>query len=503
MAAEKADFPLLERGEEVTVVPMGLTATGGSRPARTVTVVTPSAPPVHWHLIWAGIAGNLAAVCGGFVYSWPSPSLPRLMDPSAPAGFVLTPDEASWVVALTPLGGAFGTIPGGLFADRFGRRPTIIGSAALMFVCWLMTGLASSAAWLYAARFIGGFVTGVVSCILPLYLGEIAVDRIRAALGCAMQLSLTLGFMLPYALGPFVSPTVLSVVLASCVAVYAAASLSLPESPYLLLLKGDAEGASAALQWLRGQDRDQCYKELRRMEEETEACLARRCSVAKTFIRVFETRGGRRAFFLVCALMLFQQLSGINAVLSYAQDIFNRAAGGEAMVSPAMSTIIVGMVLVVASASTVPLTAGVSMKMLFIVSSLGAAVAHAVLGYFFHLVRTQQDTSSLSALPVASLVFFIVVYCLGLGSVPWALLGEVFVADVKAASSSLCASFYWAVGFLVTLFFNALMDHLGSDATFWGLAACCVLAATFALALMPNTKGKSLQEIQDILNGRD
>lgn len=91
----------------------------------------------------------------------------------------------------------------------------------------------------------------------------------------------------------------------------------------------------------------------------------------------------------------------------------------------------------------------------------------------------------------------------GLGSVPWALLGEVFVADVKAASSSLCASFYWAVGFLVTLFFRALMDTVGADFTFWGLAACCVLSAAFALALMPNTKGKSLQEIQDILNGRD
>lgn len=88
----------------------------------------------------------------------------------------------------------------------------------------------------------------------------------RSALGSAMQLSLTLGFMVPYAVGPFVAPVWLAVVLASCSAVYGAASLSLPESPYLLLLKGDAEGASRALQWLRGQHRDQCYKELRRME---------------------------------------------------------------------------------------------------------------------------------------------------------------------------------------------------------------------------------------------
>lgn len=88
----------------------------------------------------------------------------------------------------------------------------------------------------------------------------------------------------------------------------------------------------------------------------------------------------------------------------------------------------------------------------------------------------------------------------GLGSVPWALLGEVFGADVKAVSSSVCASFYWAVGFLVTLFFGSLMSSIGADFTFWGLSACCVLSAIFTLVFLPNTKGKSLKEIQDLLN---
>ena len=90
----------------------------------------------------------------------------------------------------------------------------------------------------------------------------------------------------------------------------------------------------------------------------------------------------------------------------------------------------------------------------------------------------------------------------GLGSVPWALLGEVFGADVKAVSSSACASFYWAVGFPVTFFFGGLMTAIGPDFTFWGMAACCLLSAAFTLAFLPNTKGMSLKEIQDVLNGR-
>lgn len=506
-AAEKSAFPLLERGEEAAVVVAAAGKGGAGAPlsplsslsrSATATALAGSAPPVHWHLLCAAVASNLAAVCGGFVYSWSSPAIPKLEDPSAPAGFVLAKDEVPWVTSLTCLGAAFGPIPGGLFADRFGRRPTLIVSAALMFLTWLLTAVALSASWLYAARFIGGFVTGVVSCILPLYLGEIAVDRIRSALGCAMQLSLSLGFMVPYAVGPYVSPTWLAVVLAMCSAVYAAASLVLPESPYLLLLRGDADAASAALQWLRGQDRDQCYKELRRMEDETAACLSHRRSVLQSIARVFATRGGRRAFSLVCALMLFQQLSGINAVLFYAETLFQSAAA----LSPSVCSIILGGVQIVASVSTVALTAYVSMKSLFVVSSLGVALAHAALGYYYYVLASGQDTSSITALPIGSLVFFIVVYCLGMGSVPWALLGEMFGADVKAVSSSVCASFYWAVGFLVLQMFPRVRENFGAHYTFWGLGACCVLSAVFTLIMLPNTKGKSLQEIQDILNGR-
>ena len=77
-----------------------------------------------------------------------------------------------------------------------------------------------------------------------------------------------------------------------------------------------------------------------------------------------------------------------------------------------------------------------------------------------------------------------------------------FAADVKAISSSVCASFCWVLGFLVTQFFAKFLEMLGDDVTFWGLGGFCVLASLFTIALLPNTRGKSLQEIQDMLNGR-
>lgn len=139
---------------------------------------------------------------------------------------------------------------------------------------------------------------------------------------------------------------------------------------------------------LRTHSRHGCH-ECACFQEETVACLAQRRPVCQTFLRIFATRGGRRAFGLICALMLFQQLSGINAVLFYAEDIFRRAGGDF---SPAASTIIIGMVQVVASASTVALTTRISMKMLFICSSLGVSVSHVSVAVATAILRALRFT---------------------------------------------------------------------------------------------------------------
>ncbi|KAK3913027.1 Facilitated trehalose transporter Tret1, partial [Frankliniella fusca] len=482
-------------------------------------------PPVHWHVFWAAGAANLIALAAGCVLCWTSPSLPKFMPgpenatevvanvtlagvvnstavpfahPVRETSFTLMPSEAAWVGSLTPLGAAIGPIPAGFLADKFGRKPTLLGDSVLLLLSWVLIAAAGSASWLYAARFIAGVATGCIFAVLPMYIGEIATDSVRSTLGSLMQLSLTVGFMVPFAIGPYVSPLWLAIASAVVPVVFAASFFSMPESPYVLLARGDTLEASEALQWLRGQDRKGIIGEMRKMEEETQEALAKKKPLLQSFLQIFATRGNIKAFYFGCGLLFFQQFSGINAVLFYAQDIFMKTGSSLA---PEICTIIIGLVQIAASAGTLALTARFSMKSLLIFSGFGMAAAHGALGYFFHLLITGQDISAVGALPVGSLVFYIIVYCFGFGPLPWAVMGEVFSPDVKAISSSVCASFCWVLGFLITLFFGKVEAEIGGDMTFWALGAFCVLASLFTF-LLPNTRGKSLQEIQDMLNGR-
>ncbi|XP_052121832.1 facilitated trehalose transporter Tret1 [Frankliniella occidentalis] len=485
-------------------------------------------PPVHWHVFWAAGAANLIALAAGCVLCWTSPSLPKFMPDNSTAPpveianvtfmrgsgvnatlvpfahpvrettFSLLPSEAAWVGSLTPLGAAIGPIPAGILADKLGRKPTLLGDSVLLLLSWVLIAAAGSASWLYAARFIAGVATGCIFTVLPMYIGEIATDSVRSTLGSLMQLSLTVGFMVPFAIGPYVSPMWLAIGSGLVPVLFAAAFFAMPESPYVLLARGDTLEASDALQWLRGQDRKGIIGEMRKLEEETQEALAKKKPLVQSFFQIFATRGNIKAFYFGCGLLFFQQFSGINAVLFYAQDIFKKTGSSLA---PEICTIIIGLVQIAASAGTLALTARFSMKALLIFSGFGMAAAHAALGYFFHLLGTGQDISAVGALPVGSLVFYIIVYCFGFGPLPWAVMGEVFAPDVKAISSSVCASFCWLLGFLITLFFAQVEHAIGGDMTFWALAAFCVLASLFTF-LLPNTRGKSLQEIQDMLNGR-
>lgn len=130
---------------------------------------------------------NLIALAAGCVLCWTSPSLPKFKNANE-SSFVLTDFEAAWVGSLTPLGAAVGPIPAGILADALGRKPTLLGDSALLLLSWALISFASSAGWLYAARFIAGLATGCIFAVLPMYIGEIAtvgIARYCAGLGRA------------------------------------------------------------------------------------------------------------------------------------------------------------------------------------------------------------------------------------------------------------------------------------------------------------------------------
>lgn len=125
------------------------------------------------------------------------------------------------------------------------------------------------------------------------------------------------------------------------------------------------------------------------------------------------------------------------------------------------------------------------------------------MGLYFYLDITDKTAAaSVSWLPVVSLIVFVIVYCVGFGPLPWAVLGEMFPSNVKSIGSSVVASTCWVFGFLVTRFFSTLDEAVGSHWTFWIFGIFCAMAFAFTYTFVIETKGMSLQQIQDKLNGK-
>ncbi|XP_068084591.1 facilitated trehalose transporter Tret1-like [Anabrus simplex] len=434
-------------------------------------------------------AANLAAMVVGTVLGWSSPVLPKMSED----GFYLyaSSEQQSWVGSLVALGAAIGPFPAGVLADRIGRKRTMLALTVPFLLGWIIITAAQSVGVIYFARILLGFAVGAVFTVCPMYVGEIAESNVRGALGSLMQLFVTFGFLYVYCIGPYSSYTALGMACTVLPIVFFCVMYVVPASPYYLVAQGRTEEAATALQWLRQTPAQEVREELEDIQESVREAQQN----AGTLRDLVRTRGNVKALCLSLGLVSFQQLSGINAVLFYSEAIF--LSTGSSM-SASVSTIIVGVVMLLASCATPLLADRLGRKMLLYISAIGMAGSLAMLGLFFSGL---EAIASITWLPVLCLVFYIIVYCVGFGPLPWAVMGELFPANVKSKASSCTASFCWLLGFFITKFFATIVEGLGQHTAFFLFAIFCGIAFVFVYVLLPETKGKSLQEIQDILNG--
>lgn len=453
-----------------------------------------SSSPSRINLYFAACGANLATFAIGNGYTWTSPSLPKLEAPDS--WLHLQGNEASWIGSLHSLGAAFGPFLGGYLASRLGRKWTCNIAIIIEIVSWMILLLANSVYEIYVSRFVLGIGGGIVFTAIPMYVGEIAEDSVRGALGTLLAFFVCAGFLLVYCIGPYVSYDILIYCSLIAPVIFIIVFTFLPESPYYLLQKDKKSEALASLAWLRkGRTPDDIEKELNMMQ----SSVVEDMKNAGHLSDLVSTSGNRFALLLSCGGAAFQQLSGVNAVLFYSQSIFDMAGTSF---SSSISAIIVGTMLVIGAAAAAPFAKHYAIKHLFIVSAVGMTLFHGILGVYFYLLEHGHDVTSLWWLPVVSLVGYIGLYAIGFGPLPWALMGEVFPSNVKPIASAVTTSLCWGLSFIVTRYFNSVSELLGTYFSFWLFAVFCIIAFLYSVFLVPNTKGKSLQEIQDILNKR-
>ncbi|XP_026754201.1 facilitated trehalose transporter Tret1-like [Galleria mellonella] len=445
--------------------------------------------------IIAGVA-NIAITATGFSMGWTSPVNLKLQNVTdSPLDRPITSNEEAWIGSLLNIGAIIGPFIGGLAASKIGRKWGLIVSSVPLFIGWLLVAIATNVGLIYAGRIFWGIAVGMLFTISPMYCAEIATDEVRGALGSFLQAFITIGFLLVYSIGPFISYSAIAYIGVAIVAIFDIIFFFMPESPVYHLSKNDRQSASQSLATIRGKSEAGVQAELDKMAADVKAAMDKTATIKDVF------RGGNfKAFYISCALVFFQQFSGINVVLFYMTNIFN-AAGSD--LDPAIATIIIGAVQVGASCVTPFVVDRLGRRILLLISSCGTAIGLALLGMYFILAEKENPIAeTISFLPVLSLVLFIITYCWGLGPLPWAVMAELMPMEVKAIAAPIATAFCWMLSFLVTRYFNSIADALGMYVAFWLFGVCCIVSFFFAMFVVPETKGKSLQEIEAILSGR-
>uniref|UniRef100_A0A336M0J9 Facilitated trehalose transporter Tret1 n=1 Tax=Culicoides sonorensis TaxID=179676 RepID=A0A336M0J9_CULSO len=450
----------------------------------------------------AGIIVNLSSWAVGTTLGWTAPVNPKLNDPNladTPLNAVPTEDEASWIGSLVALGAVIGPLIAGPLANIIGRKWTLLSSTVFFVVSFILLLTTNTVIQMCIARFLQGLGVGFVMCAQPMYIGEIASDEVRGALGSFMQLFIVIGILYVYAIGPYVSYMALQWACMAVPIVFAGLFFLMPETPAYYCQKGEKDKARDALAFLRGKSKEGVMDELSVIQTNVDEAMKNKGSIAD----VFKNKACVKALIISAGLVSFQQLSGINAVLFYSTDIFIKAAGdsGGGM-DPAVSTILVGAVMVGASGITPLVVDRLGRKIILLFSAGGMAISLVFLGLYFVLDSNQAAiVSSISWLPIVSLIAFVFVYCVGFGPLPWAVLGEMFSPEVKSQASTIVATTCWILGFLVTKYFSAVDAALGTHWSFWIFGIFCGAAFMFVTTVMFETKGLTLQQIQNKLNG--
>ncbi|XP_018396374.1 PREDICTED: solute carrier family 2, facilitated glucose transporter member 8-like [Cyphomyrmex costatus] len=445
----------------------------------------------------AAAAGNLSVLATGVTMGWTSPVLPLLEKNGGPLGSKITSEQSSWIGSLMALSPIVGSFVAGYLGERLGRKRALLSCVVPFLIGWILVASAGHIAQLYVARLIFGLALSVVFTILPMYCGEIAEMSIRGALGSFLQLFIVIGFLYAYSIGPFVSYTVFWILCGIIPIIFFFSFIMMPESPYFLLGQGRRDEAIASLAKLRSKSKAAVQKEADEIQAILDEAFKNQVSISD----LFKVKANFKALLHTCALVSFQQFTGINVVLFYMQNIF-MAAGGA--VPTDVAPIIIGVVQVLASAVTPVVVDRSGRRMLLVISGIGETVSLCALGLYFYLKEVQHAddvVEQISWLPTVSLVIFIATYCLGWGPLPWAVMGEMFDPNVKAKASGITVSVCWFLAFLLTKFVSNLQEALGNYVNFWLFAGFCFVSILYTVFLLPETKGKTLQQIQDELNG--
>nr|XP_023025541.1 facilitated trehalose transporter Tret1-like isoform X1 [Leptinotarsa decemlineata] len=439
----------------------------------------------------AVLTGTIGAISDGMNYGWSAPGIQVLKREDSPIH--LEANDYIWLESVYIIGGIAG-LPVTIFAvDRIGRKWCILFSATVSVISWLLIGLADRVEYLYVARFMVGLSGDVAFVAAPMYIAEIADEKIRGFLAGIIYVMMLIGILIIYAVAPYVPFYVPSIIGAALASIQLVTFPFMPDSPYYLLSKQKPERARLHLQRLRGSEN------VASEFEEITAAVKRQQAEKGRPQDLFLSKGSRKAVLIMIVLNGAQHLSGISVFLMNLHEIL-LAADSVYMSSEIAGILFASLMLISASVADFVIDK-FGRKALLITSSLLTGLCLLVLAIFFSLKKSDMDVDGISWIPLVSVMVYATVFKFGLGIVPIVMTAELFSAKVKALGMTFSDLFYLLFAWISVEVFQRLAITVGYDIPFYVFSASTLLTALFVQVYIPETKGKTLDEIQFILKG--
>ncbi|XP_075970880.1 facilitated trehalose transporter Tret1-2 homolog isoform X2 [Anticarsia gemmatalis] len=490
MASEKTDaVPFIKNGTAATITKTPLPAKKASKDGRGKALKQ----------VMASFIANLGTINTGMAFGFSATALPQLKSPDSTLH--ITNDQASWVASLSAAGTPIGCILSGWLMDNIGRRRTLIITEIPLMLGWLLIAFAQNIPMIYIGRLLIGFGSGMVGAPARVYTCEVSQPHLRGMLGALASVGVSTGVLIQYVIGSATSWNILAGVSAVVPMISFLGMLILPESPNYLLTQVGRERAESSLAKLRGSTCN-LEDEIQKMIAFKEKNHVEPLKGLRETIKALLSPSTLKPFTILAIYFFVYQWCGVNTITFYAVEVFE-ASG--AMSDKYWLTISMGILRVIFTVVGCILCRRCGRRIMTFISAFGCGVTMIILAVYMYFVKFWKENDlppQHSWIPVASIYIFMISCTLGYLIIPWVMIGEVYPTQVRGIVGGMTTCVAHLSVFSVVKTFPFLKSLLNDYGVFGLYGTMSLLAIGFFYFFLPETKGKTLQEIEDYFSGR-
>ncbi|GBP44332.1 Facilitated trehalose transporter Tret1 [Eumeta japonica] len=448
----------------------------------------------HQYKQWmVALIVNVTLFTYGLQSGWMSPTIELLRSTRNPEGYPFSESMISWIASGMFMASVASTLFYSYIADYFGRRPAMLVIVFTQALTWIIKLVSAHPISLLIARLMSGVASGGIFNVIPIYIKEISEDSIRGALGSTIMIGQGVGYMVMYGLGAYLDYYTILYIVTGIPIASGVLYVFVPESPSYLVKKKKIEEATRNIAYLRGlKETDKIVvEEIAKMQKEEEQYG----NLPQISMKdIWRNPVWRRGVIIVVILMTLLDSTGTMAISTYAASIVSVSSDGG---SPGLKTLSFPAVMVLGSIISMSVIEKCGRKPLMVISLILTGSSLAVLA---SVILIQEQGGWVPGwLSIFAIIVALFSYGVGLLPVPYVVMAEIFNFQIRAKITGYNVTLGWFLCFLQIKTFGPISESLGMYTMFFIFSGMCFFGAIVCFIILPETKGKSLEEIEAIL----